>query len=384
MNASELIEWLLNDGVARELATLVRINALQDLENVDPVEAIDDALEQLDWKRLLLAGSILAKSKARRPREAALLIATSAMTCAPRGPIRDASALLFEQLSNRVAVDLAQRKAEFGTDLDSRLGVGARLELTRNRLRNSVVLEASGSLMEVNEFQHDFWTAAKSAAWLSASAPTASGKTFLVVQWIIDQVRSQRVRTVIYLAPTRALVSETEANLKGMLGKSDTDPYAIQVSSLPSVEKYVEASRDDAPLILVFTQERFHLFANTLHDQVKIDLLIVDEAHKIGDVRRGVVLQDAVERALRASPAVRAVFISPATHNPETLLEDAPAGRELRVVDSDAPTVLQNVIFAQQVRKQTKKYHLSVRSGDRPPRGGPRVELVHGGPLRHG
>jgi len=54
------------------------------------------------------------------------------MTLAQRGPTRDAAALLFEQLSNKLAVGLAQRRGEVGVDLAARLGVGARLELTRS------------------------------------------------------------------------------------------------------------------------------------------------------------------------------------------------------------------------------------------------------------
>ena len=50
----------------------------------------------------------------------------------------------------------------------------------------------------------------------------------------------------------------------------------------------------------------------------------MDEAHKIGDNQRGVILQDAIERATRANPKLKAVFISPATQNPEELLTDAP------------------------------------------------------------
>jgi replicative superfamily II helicase len=98
------------------------------------------------------------------------------------------------------------------------------------------------------------------------------------------------------------------------------------VSSLPLRAKYNAALRDGAKLILVFTQERLHLLANVLGDAVGIDLLIVDEAHKIGDNQRGVILQDAVERASRANPALKLVFISPATQNPEELLVDAPEG----------------------------------------------------------
>jgi superfamily II DNA/RNA helicase len=366
MTEDELIDWLLAEGVADDLALLSRVNALQELENVEPAEAIGRALNAVDWKRLLLAGSILARSESRSPREAALLIATSSMTLAPRGPTRDAAALLFEQLSNKLAVALAQRRDEISLDIDARLGVGARLELTRNRLMNSVVLEADGGLLEVNAFQRSFWTGAQDdSSWMSASAPTACGKTYLVLRWLLDQIGAKRARMVVYLAPTRALVSETETNLKDMLATAYVGADQIRVSSLPLTEEYLAMRNGGPPLVAVFTQERLHLFANALSDEMEVDLLIVDEAHKIGDTKRGVILQDAIERVTRASPKVRAVFISPATQNPHTLLDDAPPSANRRVVDSDAPTVLQNVLFAQQVRRQTTKYELAVRRSDK-------------------
>ncbi|WP_158745252.1 DEAD/DEAH box helicase [Acidisphaera sp. L21] len=367
MSEEELIDWLLTEGVASDLILLSRVNALQELENVEPIEAIGKAVMNIDWNRLLLAGSILARSESRSPREAALLIATSAMTLTERGPTRDAAALLFEQLSNKLAVALSQRRGEVGTDFDTRLGVGARLELTRNRLKNSVVFEADGGLMEVNAFQRSFWTdAQEDHSWISASAPTACGKTYLVLQWLLDQVRAKRARMVVYLAPTRALVSETETNLKSMLAGAGIDADQMRVSSLPLTDQYLAMREGGPPLIAVFTQERLHLFANALADEMTIDLLLVDEAHKIGDSKRGVILQDAIERVMRTSPNVRAVFISPATQNPRTLLDDAPASVGRRVVESDAPTVLQNVLFAQQVRRQTTKYELAVRRNDEP------------------
>ncbi|MCP1999710.1 DEAD/DEAH box helicase [Nitrobacter winogradskyi] len=286
---------------------------------------------------------------------------------AKRGPTRDAAALLFEQLSNKLAVGLAQRRGEVGVDLDARLGVGARLELTRNRLKNSVVLEADGGLLEVNAFQRSFWTGSQDErGWMSASAPTACGKTYLVLQWLLDQMRAKRARMVVYLAPTRALVSETETNLRDLLSSASLGADQIRVSSLPLTDEYLAMRNGGPPLVAVFTQERLHLFANALSDEMEIDLLIVDEAHKIGDAKRGVILQDAIERVTRASPKVRAVFISPATQNPHTLLDDAPPSANRQVVDSDAPTVLQNVLFAQQVKRQTTKYELAIRRGDEP------------------
>lgn len=122
-------------------------------------------------------------------------------------------------------------------------------------------------------------------------------------------------RVAVYLAPTRALVSEIETNLNGLLGNAGL----IEVSSLPLADKYKTARAGGARVIFVFTQERLHLLANVLSDVLSVDLLIVDEAHKIGDNQRGVVLQDAIERATRANPKLKAVFISPATQNPEEL-----------------------------------------------------------------
>ena len=170
-------------------------------------------------------------------------------------------------------------------------------------------------------------------------------------------MRSSEARVAVYLAPTRALVSEIESNLLALLGKDS----GVQVSSLPLREKYDAALADGARVILVFTQERLHLLANILNDAIAINLLIVDEAHKIGDNQRGVVLQDAIERVSRANSALKLVFISPATQNPEELLADAPEGVEAAAVDSDAPTVLQNVIVAEQVPRKPKLWNLSVR-----------------------
>jgi len=270
---------------------------------------------------------------------------------------KDAGGVLLGKLSNFRAVGLANEPGLLAGNLDGRLGTSLRIEAQRRWMDHVVLVESSGRWLPVNEFQQRFWMNASNHQWLSASAPTASGKTFLVLQWLIDQILSSGARVAVYLAPTRALVSEIESNLQSLLGKDGE----VQVSSLPLREKYDVALAGGARLILVFTQERLHLLANILGDAITIDLLIVDEAHKIGDNLRGIILQDAVERAARANPALKVVFMSPATQNPEELLADAPEGASAVAVDSDAPTVLQNLIVAEQVPRQPKLWRLSAR-----------------------
>jgi len=116
--------------------------------------------------------------------------------------------------------------------------------------------------------------------------------------------------------------------------------------------------------VLVLTQERIHLFANVVGDAFVVDLLIVDEAHKIGDKGRGVILQDAIERAARTNPMMKLVFISPATQNPEELLADAPVGIKTVAVDSEAPTVLQNLLLARQVPGKPRRWTVETRQAE--------------------
>ncbi len=358
MSLGELNSWLISEGIREDIEALTRITVRSELDNL----INDTSAEGItpDWPRLLFAGSLLARSELRTHQEAALRIATSAITLQASQPVIDAGAVLLDKLSNSRAVSLAHARDLLQADLDGRLGMTLRMEMHRRHMDHSVLVESSGKWLPVNDFQQRFWNNAEGHSWLSASAPTASGKTFLVLQWLIDHMRSTEAHVAVYLAPTRALVSEIESELASLLGKAG----GIEVSSLPLREKYDAAQAGSTKLILVYTQERLHLLANAIGDDVSINLLIVDEAHKIGDNQRGIILQDAIERLARANPVLKVLFISPATQNPEELLADAPGDAKTAAVDSDRPTVLQNIIIADQIPRKPKEWSLIVRDGN--------------------
>ena len=361
MNLDELQDWLVDKGVHFDLKRVSRLIATSEIDNLEPPSDTVSLATEIKWERLILAGSILARSERRKHQEVALRIATGALLISEDIAIRDAAAVLLAKLANHRAVELGEMRNLILPKLDHRLGVTLRIENQRRRLENSILVHSTGEHLPVNSFQQDFWSEANNKeAWLSASAPTASGKTFLVAKWIVDAVERGRAKVVIYLAPTRALVSEVEISLNGTL---NTDSK-IEVTSLPLREKYLLAFTAERRIIFVLTQERVHLLANSLDEQISIDLLVVDEAHKIGDNQRGVVLQDAVERLTRANPAMRAVFVSPATQNPEELLADVPSGMSQLAITSDSPTILQNVIFAEQVPRKPKQWMLNLRFDD--------------------
>ncbi|MGO6937877.1 hypothetical protein [Rhizobium johnstonii] len=181
MSETELQDWLYETSLHSELQQLGLITTLLELDNVAQEATLAEVT--FDWQRLLFAASILAHSKKRLHREASLRIATGAMLLPTSDAVRDAAAVLFDKLSNRRSVVLAEQRGRLKPDLETRLGVALRLEDQRKQLENSILLEATGERLPVNEFQLEFWRAAgHERAWLSASAPTASGKTFLVLK----------------------------------------------------------------------------------------------------------------------------------------------------------------------------------------------------------
>ena len=334
MKLEELQDWLLDEGICFDLRRISQLAAVTEVDNVKPSIDIASVATEIEWDRLLLAGSILARSERRRHEEAALRIATSALTISNDMATKDAAAVLFSKLSNHRAVELGENRNFLVPELNDRLGLSLRVEAQRRRLDNSVLVQSTGEQLLVNGFQRSFWSEAnKDDTWLSVSAPTASGKTFLVLKWLVDVVERGLARVVVYLAPTRALVSEVESSMHDALaGESN-----IEVTSLPLREKYVLAMHAGKRTVFVLTQERVHLLANALDGQIIADLLVVDEAHKIGDSQRGVVLQDAVERLARGNPEMKTVFVSPGTQNPEELLEDVPGGVSRLAITSDTP-----------------------------------------------
>lgn len=356
MSLADLQAWLLQDGIRDDLTAATLLTVRMELDHLEGDSSLPTATA-IDWRRLLFAGSILARSELRTNQDAALRIATAAISLTNDPVLKDAGGVLLGKLSNFRAIALATNRNLLAADLNERLGVSSHLEAQRREIDRSILVQSRGVWLQVNDFQQRFWLKAAGERWVSASAPTAAGKTFLVLQWLIDQVIAGETRVAVYLAPTRALVSEIEISLKGLLGENES----IEVSSLPLPDKYTAACGDGPRVIFVFTQERLHLLTNVLGESFTIDLLIVDEAQKIGDNQRGVILQDAIERVTRANPLLKVVFISPATQNPEELLADAPQGVQTIAVDSDATTVLQNVIVATQVPRKSKLWKLTLR-----------------------
>jgi hypothetical protein len=132
MSLNELQGWLVGEGLREDLDQLTRHTVIAELDNLVP--PIEDQATSFDWPRLLLAGSILARSHQRTYQDAALRIATAAITLSDNQATKDSAAVLLSKLANFRAVALATERGWLRPDLEGRLGMALRAEAQRRQM----------------------------------------------------------------------------------------------------------------------------------------------------------------------------------------------------------------------------------------------------------
>lgn len=310
------------------------------------------ALSDLDLKYLLLCASLLSTSTNEREQDAALRIAQCCLTIAADEPRQAIAAFILDQLANEPAIRLGTKRGNVPINFLGRIDGILLYEHWQRRLELTVETIA-GEQLHLNRFQKSVWLGASEADWLSVSAPTSAGKSFVIKKLIEEEARRRGRGVAVYLVPTRALIQEVENDFIQYFKSSNL--HATSVSSMPLIDA-LDPVRFS---ILVLTQERYHLLLTAKPD-LAVDLLVVDEAHKLGDLQRGVLLQQVVDRTVEMNPQVRALFASPHTDNPGAVLGAAPTTvrtRELRVAQV---TVNQNLLWATQKPRLPRDWILSL------------------------
>lgn len=356
MALAELQKWLLSEKTFRwEYREILKRAVISQFPQIKPDEPLYPY--KPDWHRLLFCASVLAQSEDPYAQDVALRISQTALTDEASTAIqRDAAAVVLDELTNRRAIKLAVDRNFLAPAVEQRLGFSKQLDWTRREIENSLELH-DGRTIYANGFQQKFWKQVNRAQWISASAPTSAGKSFIVTQWLAGELAKADKMTVVYVAPTRALIHQVERDVRASLIANDlTD---VGILTIPFLTKEV-AERT----VLIFTQERLHYYLRSWGSDSKIDIVIVDEAHKIGDRHRGVLLQDVIEQISLTNPDAKFVFASPLSENPETLLSDIPSGVSRATVNSLDVTVNQNLLWLDPVRGEPGRWDLTLREGE--------------------
>lgn len=305
----------------------------------------------VDWNFALMCASALTAYDAESANEAVLRIAQSCLLAgdATTSEQKAAALLLLQREGNVRATTLASTKGIM--DLHTLDGVPVELRLDAGTRVSELTIDSAGLSFVLNTFQKEFWDAAQHLGWLSISAPTSAGKSFIVQAWIKERLAQDPKTKIVYLAPTRALIEEVSAGLRTELDPSiliQTLPWSLKQESAPDSSVYV------------FTQERLHIHLTSNPDFVP-DFVFVDEAQNIGSSSRGILMSQVISECSSRNTAAQVIFASPLSANPEILVQSAADGGPGRHIVGESVTVSQNLIYVNQVPKKPRQFDLRNR-----------------------
>ena len=306
------------DGLQAEAAVAVLSGELSD----EPERLSTDAVH-----RLLYCASVFAQTDHEPLRALAQSIALGSLLARSHDVGVEYPFRLLTDLGNFPALTYAE-------DRHTKDGVSLAQSLRAAISRDLNAFDVGGERLSLTDFQKRAWGRLQQARALAISAPTSAGKSFLVIEHLCRLAEAAPDQfTAVYIAPTRALLSEVHASIQKRLQDRD-----VRVSTVPT-----PGTVSDTRQVFVLTQERLQVLLAVTSPA--FDLVVVDEAQNVSDGSRGMILQETLDQILAHSPKARVVMLAPGAAG---FVEFGRAfgAPDLEPAESRLPSVIQNRILA--------------------------------------
>jgi superfamily II DNA/RNA helicase len=337
----------------RQYQAVLRISAAQAIDQLEWHDSKEDLINLIDWNNLLGIASVLAQSEASEHLDSSLRIAQTCLSEDTSIEQKKAAALILETLTNKPALKLAIKRGLIDSDYCRNIPLGLRLQACKINFENSIMIQ--DQMLALNRFQKAVYSSSLKNHALSISAPTSAGKSFILSQIVLRELTEESSR-IVYVVPTRALISQVENDFRLLIKVFQLQN--VSITTIPQVDQSTSKQ------IFVFTQERLHWFLTSTQDW-NFDVMIIDEAQKIGDGNRGILLQQKIENVVKANSNIKLYFSSPFTSNPEILFADLNIQTPKEKIDTEFISVNQNLYFVTQVPRKVTKYEVSLIQKDR-------------------
>lgn len=352
MLQTNISNWIVNNPQFKENYNYILLESVK--MQFNDILDINSETRNIDWGYLLFCASILSKSGSISNTDKALRIAQSCISSSASPEHKDMATIILNSLVNIPAIELAIKRNLIEHGIEKRLNTPSLLHWKRNEYESTIETN-SGEKIFANSFQNKFWESLENNQYVSITAPTAAGKTFITKQWIVNKIQENEKINIVYIVPTRALIYQLEEDFKHLIAENGLE-NKVNVASMP-LHEALDWNKSN---IFVFTQERFYILLSSLNFKLNLFAMIIDEAYKIEDENRGLLLQQIIEWGFSESVNPEIVFISPFTENPEKFLEDSSESNKSNSFISNEVTVNQNILWAIQKRNSSKNWELNL------------------------
>jgi late competence protein required for DNA uptake (superfamily II DNA/RNA helicase) len=144
----------------------------------------------------------------------------------------------------------------------------------------------------LTDYQRTLWEHLNSDQDVITSAPTSTGKTDIILRYLIQKLMESEEAFAVVVVPTRALISELAKKIYD-IAKVRAYEKSIQICTVPQEGPF------RVKTFFVMTQER--LFELIQSGVLYFNYLFIDEAHNISDPSRGVLLHLTLQKMLEDS-----------------------------------------------------------------------------------
>ncbi|AKA16993.1 DEAD/DEAH box helicase [Aeromonas hydrophila] len=163
----------------------------------------------------------------------------------------------------------------------------------------------------LTDSQFDVFSAMDKNQHFSFSGPTSFGKSFLIRNYVYQCINDKK--NVVVLVPTKALIDEYLRDIRNKI--KDLDWSNINLSKNAKIQEPEKVN------VLILTPERFNSFIYS-QNRMDIDVLFIDEAHKLGDDdERSITAFKVIQKAKELYPKCKLIFSAPVINNPSVFLE---------------------------------------------------------------
>lgn len=272
-------------------------------DSIKSVEINDDELKKTIWLASILANSDNDIHKRKAQLYASLLFLNNQDNI----EILKVCYVLFSRLGNLTATkflkNLYSNQVDNPVELKAEYDFGDFLsyELLFEREKKIISLEKNSFL--VTDFQKHLWEGLNNISEIAISAPTSSGKSFIIKQYLINEFFNKNEFKALYIVPSRALINQVSEEFKSEL-KND-------VRLKTSVTEENEVSDKE---IYILTPERC---IKILDIDIKIDFIFIDEVQGIEDtLGRGLTFEYVFNEISLKFPSAKFISAGPNIINP--------------------------------------------------------------------
>lgn len=334
----------------RQYEALLILSVCETIPNLVWDRDKSDLLSQIDWNNMLSIASLFSYCNESKYLDAALRIAQTCLVQEETNENqKNAAAFILDNLTNKPALKIALDKQFIKKDFRDNYPFALRLQQSKSDIEHTIIVNDEVFLL--NRFQKEVYYAYKHNETISISAPTSAGKSYILCALLLEEL-TEGNKNIVYVVPTRALISQVEADLKALLRQYNLENQT-NITTVPPQEDILDKKSN----VFIFTQERLHWFLYG-NSNCKIDILIIDEAQKIEDGNRGILLQQKIEDVVKANPEIKVFFSSPFTSNPEILLDNVINNSRKSKVNTQYIAVNQNLLYVSQVPRKIREWQI--------------------------